>query len=307
MTLQLAPALMLPPVRLTVPEAATADSVPPVHVVLAPLGVATTTPLGRPSKTATPVRATVFAAGLVIVIVSVEVPPGTISAAAKAFVIVGGISTAIVALAVKPVPPLVELTAPVVLLATPDVVSDTVAVTVQLPLAAIVPPLSTIDVEVEEATEPLVQVVATPVWVIPEGRLSVTATPVRAAVFVAGFEIVRVNVVEPVVCAMLAAANDLVIVGGAITTIVAEPVLPVPPLVELTAPVVLVLDPAVVPVTLTVRAQLELTASEPPVKLTELAFAFAVNVPPQVLVAPGVLATVKPAGKVSLTAKPVCV
>ena len=129
MTLQLAPALMLPPVRLTVPEAATADSVPPVHVVLAPLGVATTTPLGRPSKTATPVRATVFAAGLVIVIVSVEVPPGTISAAAKAFVIVGGISTAIVALAVKPVPPLVELTAPVVLLATPDVVSDTVAVT----------------------------------------------------------------------------------------------------------------------------------------------------------------------------------
>jgi hypothetical protein len=86
------------------------------------------------------------------------------SVGAKAFVIVGGISTANVAvLDVAPVPPLEELTAPVVLDATPDVVSDTVAVTVQLPLVAMVAPLSTIDVEVEEATDPLAHVVATPV------------------------------------------------------------------------------------------------------------------------------------------------
>ena len=59
----------------------------------------------------------------------------------------------------------------------------------------------------------------------------------------------------------------LVIVGGATTVRVALAVPPVPPLVELTAPVVLFRLPAVVPVTLTTKVQLELTPSEPPVRV----------------------------------------
>jgi hypothetical protein len=84
---------------------------------------------------------------------------------------------------------------------------------------------------------------------------------------------------------------------------VAEAVLPVPPLVELTLPVVLTLLPEVVGVTFTVRAH-ELPEIVPPVRLMEVLFAAAVNVPPQLLVAPGVAATCRPDGKVSVTATP---
>jgi len=134
------------------------------------------------------------------------------------------------------------------------------------------------------------------------------ATPDRATVLAAGFEIVMVKVVVPVVCAMLAAAKDLVIVGGETTVKVAEAVPPVPPLVELTAPVVFAFEPALVALTLTTRVQLELTASEPPVRLMLPAPAVAVNVPPQPLSpAPFGVATTRPDGNVSLTASPVCV
>ena len=99
-----------------------------------------------------------------------------------------------------------------------------------------------------------------------------------------------------------------VIVGGAITVNVAVfDVVPAPPLVELTAPVVLFLVPAEVPVTFTTRVQLELTARVPPVKLMLPAPCVEVKVPPQVLLAPFGVATTSPLGKVSLTARPVCV
>ena len=59
---------------------------------------------------------------------------------------------------------------------------------------------------------------------------------------------------------MLAAPNALVIDGGEATVKLAEAVLPVPPLVELTAPLVLVYCPDAVPVTFTTRVQLLFTA-----------------------------------------------
>src|SRR5713101_12059 len=83
---------------------------------------------------------------------------------------------------------------------------------------------------------------------------------------------------------------------------VAEPVLPVPPSVELTLPVVLSLEPEVVGVTFTLTAHELLAVIVPPLRLIEVLFAAAVNVPPQLLVAPGVAATCRPDGKVSLTA-----
>ena len=72
----------------------------------------------------------------------------------------------------------------------------------------------------------------------PAGKLSVNATPLRG-LKVLGFVTVKFNVLL-VFSAMLVGLNDLVIVGGEATVKLAEAVLPVPPLVELTGPVVLV-------------------------------------------------------------------
>lgn len=164
---------------------------------------------------------------------------------AKALVIVGGESAASVAEAVRPVPPLVELTAPVVLTRFPAAVADTLTEIVQLLLAATEPPLRLIEVDVEVAplTVPpqLFESEGVVATCRPVGKLSLTARPVRVTVLPVGFVMVSVIVVfEPVPTGMLLAANDLVMVGGISTARVAEAVPPVPPFVELTLPVVLV-------------------------------------------------------------------
>src|SRR5437667_12053474 len=80
---------------------------------------------------------------------------------------------------------------------------------------------------------------------------------------------------------------------------VAEAELPVPPLVELTLPVVLSFEPEVVGVTFTLTAHELLAAIPPPLRLIEVLPAVApVTVPPQVLLTLGVGATCSPAGEV---------
>src|SRR5881227_3369603 len=99
--------MLLPP--------AVATAVPP-QVSLNPLGVATTSPAGNVSVNDTPASATVLAAGFVIVNVNAETPFTVIDAGLNAFVIEGGATTASIAvLLVVPVPPSVEVIAPVVL------------------------------------------------------------------------------------------------------------------------------------------------------------------------------------------------
>src|SRR5258708_14955536 len=80
-----------------------------------------------------------------------------------------------------------------------------------------------------------------------------------------GALVVIVTVVPASVApAMLAVANDLLIVGGPTTFSVAVLlVVPVPPLLELTAPVVLFFAPPLVPVTVTLNWQVLL----PPVPI----------------------------------------
>ena len=115
-----------------------------------------------------------------------------------------------------------------------------------------------------------------------------------------------VNVSEVVpFSGMLAAPNALVIDGGVATVKLAEAVLPVPPLVELTAPLVLVYCPDAVPVTFTTRVQLVLTAMLPPVREMLVEPATAVAVPPQVLERPFGVETTSPVGSVSVNATPV--
>jgi hypothetical protein len=112
-TVQLALAASVPAERLMEPEPATAVAVPP-QVLLNALGVATTNPAGRLSVKAIPVSVTLVF-GFWMVNVSEVVPFSGIVAAPNALVIVGGEATVKLAVAVFPVPPLVEETAPLVL------------------------------------------------------------------------------------------------------------------------------------------------------------------------------------------------
>src|SRR5438270_676872 len=172
-------------------------------------------------------------------------------AAPKALRIVGGAATVRLAvLLVAPVPPFVELTAPVVLVTVPDCVPVTFTTIVQVaPGVAIDPPVRLIEVELAAAVTVPPQVLLTPgveaTW-SPFVSVSLKATPFSAVVLLAVLVIVKVTVVVPFT-AIAAAPNALEIVGGATTVKTAVLlVAPVPPSVELTAPVVLLLLPAVV-------------------------------------------------------------
>src|SRR5258708_4955558 len=139
----------------------------------------------------------------------------------------------------------------------------------------------------------------------PPVNVSEKAIPFSAVVLDAGLVIVNVAVVVPF-SGMLAAPNALLMVGGATTVrlavLLAEPV---PPLVELTAPVGFDLLPACVPVTFTTTVQVfPGVAMLPPDRLIVVVLAVAVTAPPQVLLTPGVLATCRPFVSVSEKATP---
>ena len=108
--MQLVLAATVPPDKLTEDDPAVAVAVPPQ--VLLRLGVdATTRPAGKLSVNAKPVSASpVF--GLLMLKLSVVVPFSGMLDAPKDFVILGGLATVRLALAVFPVPPLVEVTLP---------------------------------------------------------------------------------------------------------------------------------------------------------------------------------------------------
>jgi hypothetical protein len=94
------------------PVGAVVVSVPPQTAAVA---FATVRPVGSVSVNATPVRATVLAAGLVIVKVSEVVAFSAMLLGLNTLAIEGGATTLIEAEAVPPVPPSVEVTLPVVL------------------------------------------------------------------------------------------------------------------------------------------------------------------------------------------------
>jgi hypothetical protein len=169
------------------------------------------TPLGS-----APVTLNVGAGEPVAVAVNEPAVP-TVKVVLLALVIAGTVPTVRVAEAVRPVPPVVELTAPVVLLEAPRVELVTLTETTQLPLAGMVAPLRLIVAEpaVAPVTVPEVQVLVRPgvlATVIPAGNVSLTATPVWLVV-VLGLVMVRVSVeVEP--DTMAVGLNVLPMVGG---------------------------------------------------------------------------------------------
>jgi len=248
-----APDAIVAPARLTALERGPAVMVPPPQEPARPFGDETTRPDGKLSVKATPVNELGFAAGLVMVKVSDVVPFSGTDAAPNDFVMLGGARTVRFAVAVLPVPPLVEVTAPVVLVKLPEAVPVTLTENVhELLTAKVAPPRVT---EFEPATEVMVPLPQDPVspfgdaTTVPTGKVSVKATPESALVLAAGLLMVKVSEVVPLT-AMVGAPKDFVMLGGATTEIVADAVPPVPPSVEVVAPVVLVCMPAAIPVTL---------------------------------------------------------
>jgi hypothetical protein len=220
------------------------------------------------------------------------------------FEIDGGATTVIDAEAVLPVPPLAADTLPVVLLFTPAVAPVTVTVIVQLVLVPMLPPLKLMEPGAVVVSVPP-HCVEVPVGTVnPVGNVSVNVTPVKAVV-VFGLVMVNVSTLVPF-SGMVDASNDFEIDGGPITVSVAVLlVLPAPLSFELITPVVFIHTPVVEPVTVTLKLQLLLppVPSVPPVNEIILG-AVVLSVPPHVEVGPEV-ATVTPAGSVSVKLMPV--
>src|SRR5574340_538741 len=140
-------------------------------------------------------------------------------ALANALLMVGGATTVTVAvLLVVPVPPSVDVMAPVVLLWTPAVVPFTFTEKLHEPLAAIVPPdRLTLPLPATAVIVPLPHVPLRPFGVAttrPPGRVSLKPTPLSATAL--GLLIVKVSEVVPF-SGMVAAPNALLMVGGATT------------------------------------------------------------------------------------------
>src|SRR6476469_4272517 len=115
------------------PVGAVVVSVPPQTVAEA---LATVKPVGSVSVNATQASDTAFAAGLVIVNVSDVVAFSPMRDGFKTLAIDGGATTLILAEAVPPVPPSVDVTLPVVLFCVPAAMPVTFTENVQEVLAA---------------------------------------------------------------------------------------------------------------------------------------------------------------------------
>src|SRR5712671_306998 len=263
-------AVSVPPDKLTLPLPATAVMVPLPQDPVSPFGVASTRPAGRVSVKATPLSAT-FVFGFVMVKLNEVDPFNGMLAAPKDLVIVGGVATVRFAEAVLPVPPLVEVTLPVVLVNWPEAAPVTVTENWHWLLTAIVAPDKAIpvgEVVVKVPPQTVAEALAT---VRPVGSVSVKATPVKATALAAGLVIVKVSEVVAF-RAMFAGLNILAIDGGATTLMLAEAVPPVPPSTDVTLPVVLFCVPAAIPVTFTEKVHDALAASDAPLRLITLVF-----------------------------------
>src|SRR6476469_7744647 len=201
--------------------------------------------------------------------VSDVVPFSGMLAAPKALVIDGGEATVKLAEAVLPLPPLVEVTRPVVFVYCPEAAPVTVTLNWHWLFTAIVAPESEIPVGAVVVSVPPQTVAEAFATVRPVGSVSVNATPVSGSTLAAGF--VMVNVSEVVAfSAIVEGLNTFAIDGGASTFTLAEAVPPVPPSVEVTLPVVLFCKPAAMPVTFTENTQELLAARLAPVRLITL-------------------------------------
>jgi hypothetical protein len=233
---------LAPPARaalLSATEFAVETAEPP-QLLARLLGAAATRPAGKVSLKAIPVSGT-DAFGLVTVKVNDVEPFNGTDAAPNALLKVGGATTVMEEVEVFPVPPSVEVTV-TLLLFTPAVVPVTFTLKVHCVLVARLAPLRAMEPAPETAViVPPPQEPVSPLGlatVRPAGRVSVNPTPPKV-MLPGGLAIVNVSEVDPPT-GMVAAPKPLVMLGGDATVRLAVAVAPVPPLVEVTLPVVFV-------------------------------------------------------------------
>lgn len=208
-----------------------------------------------------------------------------------------------VAEAVPPAPPSADCTFPVVFIFAPNVVALTLTEKLQVVFAGIVAP------KIEMLVSPALGVkfpvehefpkLTTPSTSTPDGKLSVTPTPVSVVgVFAAGFVIEIVKVEVPLT--RIESGEKLFVMVGGATTVRLALVVGVLPSSAVESVTELFFTPAVVPVTSTLNIQLAFAAKVAPVKLIELVPAVAVTAPPHEPVTFGGVATTSPTGRLSV-------
>lgn len=206
---------------------------------------------------------------------------------------------------VLPVPPLVD-EANTLFVNVPAMVAVTVTVTLQLLLAGIDAPvrltLFPLGAAVTDPPTQVVEALGTAAFCIPVGYVSIKATFCRSTVLTAG--LVMANVIRDVpLTAIGLVPNVFKIAGGATTVTDALAVLPIPPFEEVTFPVRLFLIPAVVPVAVTSKVQLLVSAIVPALRDIVSAageLSVVVNMPPHWV--EDEFETSKPGGNVSVNA-----
>src|SRR5262249_47567774 len=190
-----------------------------------------------------------------------------------------GDATVRFAVAVLPVPPLVELTFPVVLVYWPEAAPVTITVNPQLKFAAIVAPVKLMLVGAVLVRVPPQAEDVPLATVSPAGSVSVNATPVSATGLKEGLVMLKASEVVPfngIVAGMKAFAID----GGPTTVNESVAALPVPPSFEKTGLVWLSCTPGAVPVTFTENEQAEPLPSVAPLRVITVVFCVAMIVPP---------------------------
>ena len=290
-------------------------TVPAAQVVPVRLVFASDMPLGKSSLNVAPVSAVALLFVNVNVIV-VAPPTPMILDMANAFENVGATNTSRFAAAVSPLPALVVETAPVELERVPVTALVTSIETVQLPPAAILPPVSASDVPLGNPVTVPPQVLTIPGATALNscaGYVSVNATPEIAC-----DALVLVNAIVSVEippAAILIGEKDLTTVGGPIMVMVAIAALLVPAFVVVTLPVEFAYVAAVAEVTPTVTTHVELVGMVAPGILIPVSLATTAVLPRLVMAAArivqlvavtfGIAATLRPTGNVSVTFTPV--
>jgi hypothetical protein len=224
----------------------------------------TSMPAGNESVTATSVKAIVFAAGLVMAIVKVEMPLTATEEGANALAICGGAITVKVAvLLVSPATGVSAVVTPeVVFGCSPAVALVTGKLTAQLELAGIVMPLKLKFVAPADKFAGVIPAQLPPV-APPTAVIFVKTSVNEAFVRLTGLLLLKVSVtVDCPPEAIETGENDLPIAGGARTVKLAVAAVPAPLLAVVTVLVVLVFNPALAPVTVTLNVQFVPAASE---------------------------------------------
>jgi len=299
---QVAPAAMLAPARLTVVDPGVAVMAPPPQDPVTPLGDATPKPDGKTSVKFTPVRVTT-ALGFAMVKLKLALPPTGIASAPKPLVIDGGRTTIMPALDVLPAPTKAAETVTALFCWPPAIPFTFTEIVQEAPCTSVPPVRLTVEDPAVAVTVPP-QAPVNPFGVettSPAGSVSVKLMPVSVDTAF-GFMMVKLRLTFAF-SGTVGAPKLFVIEGGPITSTLALDVFPVSTgVVTVTE---LFFNPMVSPVTFTEKVQVAPLARVAPARVTVDDPAVAVMVPPpQVLVNPLGVETTRPAGSVSVKAIP---